>query len=147
MQGNLGFYDYTPYPSKVCVACKVRKPLDDFHKYNYEWKRSAQRRQPYCKPCQRAKIREYKRRVGFQWSKMRTAHGARLYWLQGGKCAGCKVAFLERNLEIDHIVPKSEGGGNGIDNLQLLCSFCNRLKSSYPMGHLIAMLKEQGIIK
>ena len=31
--------------------------------------------------------------------------------------------------EIDHIVPLVEGGDNSLDNLQLLCRYCNRSKS------------------
>jgi len=32
--------------------------------------------------------------------------------------------------EIDHVKPVVEGGDNSIDNLQLLCRFCNRSKGS-----------------
>jgi hypothetical protein len=34
-------------------------------------------------------------------------------------------------IEIDHIVPISHGGANDLDNLQLLCGWCNRHKSNY----------------
>ena len=32
-------------------------------------------------------------------------------------------------LTIDHVFPKSKGGGNEEENLQTLCHDCNRLKS------------------
>jgi hypothetical protein len=41
------------------------------------------------------------------------------------KCCGCSST---RNLEIDHIVPISQGGTGDIDNLQVLCRSCNRAK-------------------
>jgi hypothetical protein len=43
----------------------------------------------------------------------------------GFVCAKC--GSTER-LEIDHIKPKSRGGGKGPENLQVLCHFCNRKK-------------------
>ena len=30
--------------------------------------------------------------------------------------------------EVDHIIPRSRGGTDHIDNLQLLCTHCNRTK-------------------
>jgi hypothetical protein len=42
-----------------------------------------------------------------------------------GNCVLC--ASIE-NLTIDHIVPLSKGGSDNIENLQCLCSHCNRKK-------------------
>jgi len=36
----------------------------------------------------------------------------RLYKEQNGICNGCLIQFEMRNMEIDHIIPKSKGGGN-----------------------------------
>lgn len=35
---------------------------------------------------------------------------------------------------MDHIVPHAEGGGDEFSNLQLLCKFCHKLKSSAEGG-------------
>ncbi len=43
----------------------------------------------------------------------------------GGRCRVCGSA---RNLEVDHIVPVSKGGGFEEVNLQTLCRRCNRRK-------------------
>jgi hypothetical protein len=44
-----------------------------------------------------------------------------------GKCARCGN---RENLEYDHIVPVSKGGGNTARNIELLCESCNRKKSN-----------------
>ncbi|GBU24470.1 DNA methylase [Fibrobacteria bacterium R8-3-H12] len=60
----------------------------------------------------------------------------RLYKEQNGLCNGCKTQFDIRNLEIDHIIPKSKGGGDYYENYQLLCGSCNRMKGDRPMEYL-----------
>ena len=60
----------------------------------------------------------------------------RLYKEQKGKCNACGVDFEPRNLEIDHIIPKSKGGGDYYENYQLLCGSCNRIKGDRPMEYL-----------
>ena len=54
----------------------------------------------------------------------------------GKRCELCGVAdgdygYKERlPLHVDHIVPRSKGGGNALDNLQVLCRACNLGKSN-----------------
>jgi site-specific DNA-methyltransferase (adenine-specific) len=59
-----------------------------------------------------------------------------LYKEQNGICNGCKVQFEIRNMEIDHIIPKSKGGGDYYENYQLLCGACNKKKGDRPMEYL-----------
>lgn len=52
----------------------------------------------------------------------------------GGRCRQCGSAI---DLQFDHVIPVSLGGGSSADNLQLLCGPCNRRKgagltSGYP---------------
>lgn len=42
-----------------------------------------------------------------------------------GRCEACGVSSEVRALEVDHIVPRSQGGTNDLWNLQALCSLCN----------------------
>ena len=65
-----------------------------------------------------------------------------LFGQQEGRCAGCKMDFPFKIFEVDHIVPKSRGGGDNLENLQLLCGHCNRLKGNRPQEYLLAQLKE-----
>ena len=60
----------------------------------------------------------------------------RLYKEQKGKCNACGGDFELRNLEIDHIISKSKGGGDYYENYQLLCGSCNRTKGDRPMEYL-----------
>jgi len=59
-----------------------------------------------------------------------------LYKEQAGKCNTCGREFEIWDFEIDHIVPKSKGGGDYYENYQLLCGSCNRIKSDRPMEYL-----------
>jgi site-specific DNA-methyltransferase (adenine-specific) len=67
-----------------------------------------------------------------------------LFGLQEGRCRGCGSAFEFRHLEVDHIIPASTGGTDHLDNLQLLCSHCNRMKGDRSQEYLIARLGELG---
>jgi len=61
-------------------------------------------------------------------------HRHRLYGEQEGICAGCDTHFPFRVMEVDHILPRSRGGTDHPDNLQLLCSSCNRSKGGKTMA-------------
>lgn len=65
----------------------------------------------------------------------------KLYGEQGGNCAGCNTHFEARNLEVDHIIARVKGGTDHIDNLQLLCSSCNRIKGDRGMDYLRVKLQ------
>jgi hypothetical protein len=61
-----------------------------------------------------------------QWVKIAVAHR------DGGKCRRCGSAY---ELQYDHIVPYSGGGSStDVNNIQLLCGRCNRLKSNRYVG-------------
>ena len=66
----------------------------------------------------------------------------------GLKCVGCDNVFSHpRFLEIDHVLPRSDGGADDISNLALLCGPCNRLKSNrYTMSGLRKENKSRGFM-
>ena len=50
----------------------------------------------------------------------------------GSRCKYCGTVLKigkENNIVCDHIIPLNKGGDSTIDNLQLICSACNRRKS------------------
>jgi len=69
------------------------------------------------------------------------SHAKTLYGEQGGNCAGCGTHFEARHLEVDHIIARQKGGTDHIDNLQLLCGSCNRIKGDRGMAYLRVKLQ------
>ena len=61
-------------------------------------------------------------------------HRHRLYGEQEGVCPGCETHFPFRVMDVDHMLPRSRGGTDHPDNLQLLCSGCNRSKGGRTMA-------------
>ena len=51
-----------------------------------------------------------------------------LFRTQKGRCAYCGRSHRIDYLEIDHKLPVSRGGGDEVENLQLLCTSCNMRK-------------------
>lgn len=71
------------------------------------------------------------------WSKRRGKHPlmpkreSNLLKRQKGKCPHCRLYFREEDvLEVDHIVPKSKGGKDIYNNLQLLHRHCHDTKTA-----------------
>ena len=71
-------------------------------------------------------------------------HKTTLYGDQSGKCNGCGQKFHFKHFTVDHIMPLARGGSNDLENLQLLCYYCNNLKSDKSHEFLIKRLKEEG---
>ena len=50
---------------------------------------------------------------------------------QKGKCAHCELIFRENDvMEVDHRIPKSQGGKDSYDNWQLLHRHCHDTKTA-----------------
>lgn len=67
----------------------------------------------------------------------------------GPRCQGCDREFKDpRYLELDHNIPRSDGGMNHIRNRILLCGPCNRLKSNkYTLSGLRNINKKEGYME
>lgn len=68
-----------------------------------------------------------------------------LYGEQEGHCNGCGTHFEMRNLTIDHIIARSVGGTDHLDNLQLLCGNCNSIKGNRGQEYLLAKIEGRKI--
>ena len=62
----------------------------------------------------------HRRLEGRAWRRLREVVMAAAGW----RCAGCGLPAVD----VDHIVPLSEGGSNALENLQALCEGCHVLK-------------------
>lgn len=56
---------------------------------------------------------------------------------QRGRCNGC-ACDIRQSYTVDHIIPRSRGGSNDIDNIQLLCGPCNSSKGDRTMDEWMA---------
>jgi CRISPR-associated endonuclease Csn1 len=66
-----------------------------------------------------------------------------LMHLFGSRCAYCANAISWESSQLDHVVPRSTGGGsNSRANLLLVCENCNRRKGNRPFA---IFAREQGI--
>ena len=63
-----------------------------------------------------------------------------LFGQQEGRCAGCRMDFPFKIFEVDHLIPRSRGGTDHLDNLQLLCPHCNRIKGDRPQEYMLSQL-------
>lgn len=67
----------------------------------------------------------------------------KLFKLQKGKCACCKVDLKNVTPHIDHVHPIALGGKNSDSNVQLLCQPCNNQKSA---KHPIDFMQSKGFL-
>ena len=75
-------------------------------------------------------LRLRKRRIVEPWQRL--SHDEMrdiLYDAQEGVCGGCGRELEKEFMELDHIMPRADGGSNDITNRIMLCSPCNRKKS------------------
>ena len=142
---QLGFYDYTPYPSKHCPHCNTRKPKSDFSAHPT----SKDGLQGYCDECNIPVARSNMQalRDGRGYSDIRHRFKADLYEWQRGKCKGCghyEPHF--RFFHLDRIIPGSRGGQYEWGNVQLLCLSCNAIKGKHHWEYLNQVNLRRGYI-
>lgn len=50
-------------------------------------------------------------------------------WRISRKCHYCRRVLLFSETTLDHVIPRSKGGGNNLGNLVLACAPCNQAKA------------------
>jgi hypothetical protein len=142
-----GFHHPVPYPSggQGCPWCYQKlseKRLAQAQAYGTElpvWsggllpplkkgrKRFPKSPAPVIPPCQDPGKPKATKKSGTQWARKRQ----RIYDRDGNACVFCGTT---ERLTLDHIIPRSRGGTDRLDNLQTACKRCNGLKSAYIEG-------------
>ncbi len=97
---------------------------------------------PYLRP-----IMMVKEPDGPKWTRQQMYE--HLLDQHGMVCQGCNRVFDDaRYLELDHNLPRADGGMNHIANRILLCGPCNKLKSNtYTLSGLRKENKKRGYMK
>lgn len=136
---------------RVCKVCDQPKALNDFRfRQDKNW------RVKTCIPCEAAEKVGYYQRMKetdpLRWrvqvlkssrSKLVTAE-----WLiatleaQGWKCALSGRPIDLATLEVDHIVPRRDGGGHELGNLQLVCREANAAKGALSQDELLSLCRD-----
>ncbi|MFN3198745.1 MAG: HNH endonuclease [Bradymonadia bacterium] len=71
----------------------------------------------------RFKVRHHRSRRGVKLSR------GNLHARDGGRCQYCGVKLTVREATLDHVMPRSRGGGGTWDNLVIACRPCNQFKA------------------
>jgi 5-methylcytosine-specific restriction endonuclease McrA len=62
--------------------------------------------------------------------KQKKSIKAQLIGIYGPYCWHCKCHFSAKDLTLDHLIPKSKGGSNRLENLWLACFPCNNSRGN-----------------
>lgn len=68
------------------------------------------------------------------WKKYKYLRACLVYARDGYKCNYCHATYPddEVTLTVDHVIPRSQAGGEYLDNLVCCCAPCNRAKLNNP---------------
>lgn len=101
-------------------------------------------------PRQRVRLAAWKVRHFFAWrARIVSRYGepvtagdlASLWRRQRGRCA-LTGRPLDRSAEIDHILPRSRGGSNGLENLRWVCEDANQAKRGLTDVEFLALCRD-----
>lgn len=128
-------------PHSLCEECTLKLAIEDEIKRLHQVYEDKMKALSLVKDVQKnLKAIKYKAITSFLSNKRRSLlkkavgshtvkYIAYLLKEQKYKCIACLVDITD-TYQVDHIYPLSRGGGNGEDNIQLLCQPCNGRKGA-----------------
>ena len=130
----------------TCLTCGNDKSESEFRfRSDRNWRVTS------CKPCERViQLRNYyraKERDPKRWrlAVIRNNRNVSEEWVvatlaaQGNRCALTGRPIDLDTLEVDHVVPRSKGGGDEESNLRLVCRAANMAKHDLSDADFIAL--------
>ncbi len=115
---------YCGYCGRLLRRCVCHEPGSNLARFMARAVREAKPRQR-SEPYKRAVPPQIKRR---ERATLRARHERWHQKLSDDFGKGCANCGATESLVLDHIIPIAKGGRSALDNLQLLCAECNRLK-------------------
>ena len=64
----------------------------------------------------------------------------RLLWLQGNNCFYCGCVLEPAEASIDHVIPRSQGGKDAVENKVVCCKAINHYFADMPLKEKLASL-------
>ncbi len=112
------------YCGRLTRRCACEKAESDLHRFLARGGRNIAPKRRLCAP-KRAAPPQIKRRERATLRRNYRQWHRQLVDQYGARCGNCGAA---ENLVLDHVIPIAKGGLSRLDNLQLLCAECNRIK-------------------
>lgn len=139
----------------VCRGCGMRKPADDSY-FGFGFRDG--RGKTKCKACLRGETKDYhsadpsigrERAARLGASRNDDARFVELTTMrrreqQGNTCAYCGDS-LGRDGQLDHVVPKDDGGTDDPKNLVLACRSCNQVKGRKSADEFLRYRQRHGL--
>lgn len=141
---------------KICIKCEIVKPLIAFrYRSNRPIYRSEYTaRQSMCKACEKTYQRNSANRFRqYVWNGRRytrdndlTVRQLRELAEASPNCYLCGEPLpwddWQNNIELDHVIPKSQGGAATISNVRWCHRRCNRMKHDMTLSEFEALLRK-----
>jgi len=122
---------YCAYCGRVAHRCQCNDDDSRLHQFFARHPKPPQNYYPKWikQPYKRGVPPQVKRKIRYQLRKHYSTWYANLAEQYGEHCANCGILPDDKQqLVLDHIISVAQGGQSQLDNLQLLCAECNRIK-------------------
>lgn len=121
---------YCSYCGRVAHRCLCDTENSNLHKFFAKQSPKPESYYPHWMDSsyKRGVPPQIKRKERYQLRKHYSEWYLALSQVYGEICLNCNVTVTDSKLVLDHIISIAKGGQSQLDNLQILCADCNRLK-------------------
>ncbi len=121
---------YCSYCGRVAHRCRCDIENSNLHQFFARQAKTPDSYYPHwmVRPYKRGVPPQIKRKERYKLRKHYSEWYMSLVEQYDEKCLNCASSADETKLVLDHIISIAKGGLSELDNLQILCAECNRLK-------------------